>query len=122
MYGTREHPDLIDIMNELKTLFANHTPDDIIADANCEGYFEEKKALKTKRVGSTKSTHLADIIMKKILETEVNSAQEWENVIPPDFKLQLIKEFGLTVDSYIQKIIRIVKTEKISQNKQKTFT
>jgi len=30
------------------------------------------------------------------------SAQEWEDVIYPDFRLQLIKEFGLTVDSYIE--------------------
>jgi hypothetical protein len=54
--------------------------------------------------------------------TNVNSAQEWENAVPPEFKLQLIKEFGLSVDSYIQKIIRIVKAEKITQIRTRNLT
>jgi len=89
--------------------------------ARCEPYAEHKKDTTTKRIGSSKSKHLADIIIQKILETDVVSAQEWEDIIPPDFRLQLIKEFGLTVDSYIQKILRIVKSQKIGTVKKESF-
>jgi len=90
--------------------------------AGCESYAEHKKDVKTKRIGSSKSKHVADIIIQKILETDVVSAQEWENIIPPDFRLQLINEFGLTVDSYIQKILRIVKSQKIGTVKKKCLS
>jgi hypothetical protein len=36
-------------------------------------------------------------------------------------KLQLIKEFALSVDSYIQKIIGIVKADKMMEVKSKTL-
>jgi hypothetical protein len=81
-----------------------------------------KKDTKKKRIGSCKSKHLADIIIQKILETDVVTAQEWEDMIAPDFRLQLIKEFGLTVDSYIQKILRIVKSQKIASVKKKCLS
>jgi hypothetical protein len=87
--------------------------------AGCEPYAEIKKEVKTKRMGSARSTHLADIIIQKILETNVMSAQEWEDIIDPDFRLQLIKDFGLKVDTYIQKIIRVVKSQKIGNVKKK---
>jgi hypothetical protein len=70
-------------------------------------------------LGSDKSTHLADTIIQKILETNIMSAQEWEGIIYPDFRLHLIKEFGLTVDSYIQKIIRVVRSQRIGNIKKK---
>jgi len=87
--------------------------------AGCEPYAEMKKDVKTKRLGSAKSTHLADIIIQKILETNIMCAQEWEDIIYPDFRLHLIKEFGLTVDSYIQKIIRVVRSQRIGNIKKK---
>jgi len=46
--------------------------------AGCEPYAEQKKDVKTKWLGSAKSTHLADIIIQKILEKDVMSAQEWD--------------------------------------------
>jgi hypothetical protein len=47
------------------------------------------------------------------------SAQEWEDIIYPDFLPELIKKFGLTVESYIQKIIRVVRSQMIGNIKKK---
>jgi len=122
LYGNKRQTELAEALNEFKLLFAHRDPNDVLADARCEEYHDDRKERITKRMGNTKSKHLADIIIQKIQETDVNSAQEWENVVPPKFKLQLIKEVGLSVDSYIQKIIRIVKTENITQIKTRSLT
>jgi hypothetical protein len=50
------------------------------------------------------------------------SAQQWENRVPPDVKLQLIREYGLSVDSYIQRLIKITKTKKVLEVKARTMT
>lgn len=50
------------------------------------------------------------------------SSQQWENRVPPDVKLQLIREYGLSVDSYIQRLIRITKTSKILEVKARSMT
>jgi hypothetical protein len=121
LYRSPRHPDLREVMEMFKTLFKDRDPNEVIRMAGCEPY-AEKKDVKTRRLGSSKSTHLADIIISKIMETDVLSAQEWEDIIPPEFKLQLIKEFGLTVDSYIQKILRIVKSQKVGNVKSKSLS
>jgi len=110
------------LQKEFELLFQHRNPNDVVADARCEQYHESRKETNTKRMGNAKSKHLADIIIAKIEETGVNSSQEWENIVSPEFKLQLIKEFGLTVDTYIQKIIRIVKVEKVTKIKCRTLT
>jgi len=104
--------DLQEAYNPFKHLYSTHEPDDIMKDARCEAYHEERKDISKKLLGATKSKHLADIVMRKIEQYNIMSAQQWENRVPPDIKLQLIKEFGLAVDSYIQKIIRISKTQR----------
>jgi len=73
-------------------------------------------------MSNCKSRHLADIIIEKIEEAQINCAQEWENAVPPEFKLQLIKEFGLSVDTYIQRIVRIMKSEKMMRIRMQTLT
>jgi len=105
-----------------RVICAHREPKDVLADARCEQYHDDRKNVNTKRMGNVKRKLMVDIIIAKIEETGVNSAQEWENVVPPEFKLQLIKEFGPTVDSYIQKIIKIFKTEKVKKIKSLTLT
>jgi hypothetical protein len=119
LYGSPNNPHLSHGLDIFKQLFKDRDPNEVIHMAGCEPYAEMRKDVKTKRLGNAKSTHLADIIIHKILETNVMSAQEWEDIIDPDFRLQLIKEFGLTVDSYIQKIIRVVKSQKTGNVKRK---
>jgi hypothetical protein len=122
IYGIKQQTDLQEINKEFQLLFQHHDPNDVIKDAKCEQYIEENKERTTKRMGNQKSKHLADIIIDKIKECNITSAQDWENVIPPEFKPQLIKEFGLSVDSYIQKIVRIVKQDRTMEIKTKTLT
>jgi hypothetical protein len=50
------------------------------------------------------------------------SAQEREDIIYPDFRLQLIKEFGLTVDFYIQKIVRFMRSQGIGNIKKESLS
>jgi hypothetical protein len=65
---------------------------------------------------------LADILIKQIDQYGILSAQQWENRIPPEIKLQLIREYGLSVDGYIQRLIRITKTKPVLEIKSKTMT
>jgi len=119
--GNRGRKDLTEVYALFNQLCATHAPDDIIQGAKCEPYHEQRKDVK-KRLGSAKSRHLADIVLQKIDEYNTLSAQQWENKIPPELKLQLIKEFGLGLDTYIQRNIRIAKTHKTTAIKQQTMT
>jgi hypothetical protein len=64
----------------------------------------------------------ANLITEKINDHQVQSQQQLENRVPPTIKMQLIREFGLSVDSYIQRIIRIVKAEQILKIKSQSIT
>jgi hypothetical protein len=59
VYGSPRHPDLAEILETLKQLFKDRDPNEVIQMAGCEPYAEHKKDTKTKRIGSTKSKHLA---------------------------------------------------------------
>jgi hypothetical protein len=113
LYVSPNHPTLIHVLGTFKQLLKDRDPNEIIHMVGCEPYAKIKKDVKTKRLGSANSTHLADIIVQKVLETNIMSAQEWKDIIYPDFRLQLIKEFGLMVDCYIQKILRLVRSHRI---------
>jgi hypothetical protein len=117
LYGSPNHPTLIHVLETFKQLLKDRGPNEIIYMAGFELYAEMKKDVKTKRLGSAKSTHLADIIIQKILERNIMSAQEWEDIKYHDFRLHQIKMFGLTVDTYIQKIIRVVRSQRIGDIK-----
>jgi hypothetical protein len=115
LYGSPNHPTLLHVLETFKQLLKDRGPNEVIHVARCEPY----AGVKTKLLGSAKSTHLADIIKQKILEKNIMFVQEWEYIIYPDFRLQLFKEFGLTVDSYIQKIIRVLRSQRIGYIKKK---
>nr|AVM80379.1 non-structural protein 1 [Ambidensovirus sp.] len=122
IYGNKTQGKLIEAMNVFKELFENKEDQDIVLDAGCKKYVEESKEEGNKRCGRKKQLHLTEIIMEKIKEHDILTQQQWENKIDPDFKLQLIKEFGLSVDSYIQKIVRIERTTIQQKIKGQTLT
>jgi hypothetical protein len=103
-------------------LLAKEDPEKIIKDAKCEAYYESRKEQTAQRTGTTKAKHLADILIRQIDQYQIMSAQQWENRVPPDIKLQLIREYGLSVDSYIQRLIRITKMKKVLEVKKRTIT
>jgi hypothetical protein len=88
----------------------------------CEQYYEDRKDRHTKRTRNAKRERLVDIILEYVQNKNIASVQEWENTVGPDTQLQLLKEFGPSVDSYVQKIVRIVKSEKMLDIKNKTLT
>jgi hypothetical protein len=71
---------------------------------------------------SKRARHLADILIHQITEYDITSAQQWENRVAPEVKLHLIREFGLSVDSYIQRLIKLTKTKNILCIKQLTMS
>jgi hypothetical protein len=121
LYGSPNHPTLFHVLETFKQLLKDRGPNEIIHMAVCEPYAEMKKDVKKQRPGSAKSTHLADNIIQKILETNIMNAQDWEDIIYPDFRLKLIKGFGLTVDSYIQKLIRVVRSQRSETSNRKVL-
>jgi hypothetical protein len=68
------------------------------------------------RSGRRKAKHLTDILIRQIEDHNILSAQQWENRISPDIKLQLLREFGLSVDGYIQRLIRLTRANIVTQN------
>lgn len=119
--GNHTRRDLTAIHELFRHLYATRDPDDVIENANCRQYHEEGKQI-NKRMGSVKSRHLAHLITQKVEQHDIQSSQQRENRIAPSIKLQLIKEFGLSVDSYIQTIIRIVKADQILKIKKQSLT
>lgn len=88
-----------EILEKFKELYK---PDDIDESTTtiCKLYTEEKKEIKS-RIGKSKSKTSTSIIKDLIDQHNINTAQEWENKIEEDIKIQLLQEFGLSVDSYI---------------------
>lgn len=122
IYGNKIQQQLTEAMDTFKVLFENRDPNDVILDAGCKLYHEEKKEYQQKRCGQRKQQNLTDIILDKIKEKKITTAQQWENIIEPEFKIQLMKEFGLNVDSYVQRIVRIERTRIQQIIKSKTLT
>lgn len=122
IYGNKIQQQLTEAMDTFKILFENRDPNDVILEAGCKLYHEEKKDNKQKRCGQRKQQNLTDIILEKIKEKKITTAQQWENQIEPEFKIQLMKEFGLNVDSYVTRIVRIERTRIQQLIKAKTLT
>nr|AJI02597.1 non-structure protein 1 [Mosquito densovirus HB-3] len=122
IYGNKVQKQLTEAMDTFKILFEDRDPNDVILDAKCKLYHEEKKEYKQKRCGQRKQQNLTDIILDKIKEKKITTAQQWENIIEPEFKIQLMKEFGLNVDSYVRRIVRIERTRIQQLIKSKTLT
>jgi hypothetical protein len=120
--GNTTRAELRPIYNLFRQLQATQDPNRIITDSRCVTYFEQKKHQRRARIGTAKLKHLADILMQQINEYGILSAQQWENKISPDVKLQLIREYGLSVDGYIQRLILITKTKRVLDIKTKTLT
>lgn len=73
-------------------------------------------------MGKNRHKTLTDIMLEQIQKHNIETSQQWDNEIDQISKLELIREFCLLVDSYIQKIIRIHKTSQNLQIKNSSFT
>jgi hypothetical protein len=120
--GNTTRAELRPIYNLFRQLPATQDPNAVITNSRCETYFEQKKQQQRARIGTAKLKHLADILIQQINEYGILSAQQWENKTSPDIKLQLIREYGLSVHGYIQRLIRITKKKRVLDIKTKTLT
>jgi hypothetical protein len=59
IFGNKVQPELVQAHNQFKVLFAHRNPDEIIAEARCEAYYEDRKDRLTGRISNTKTTPLA---------------------------------------------------------------
>lgn len=110
-YGTK----IVNLMRKVEDLLTALTGevDEIDNEGICRQYIEEARdgREKIKRVGKNKLTNLTDVILEQIEDKNIRTVTDWEKQVDNDLKIQLIREFGISTDTYIKHIIRIKKYE-----------
>lgn len=100
--------------------FRNRDPNEILIDSKCKFYIEQKK--KSTRIGSEKRKNIVDIIEELIKKHKIKTMSQWKLRVPEDIKLQLLKEYGLGVDTYVNRQIQYKKQNKTGHNKTMSLT
>lgn len=119
-YGNK----IIKIVKMIEDLFEHHQNDEIDeidADGICRQYVEDQKEQKKKRVGKEKQKTLCEIIIEQIQKYNIQHYGQWDRQVPHDLRIQLIQEWGISTDSYIKSLIKIKKSEKLQEVKNKTI-
>lgn len=117
-YGTKigeELKKIDDIAREL-----TRTGVEEVDLGECKKYIEERKQEKH-RIGSEKRKNIVDVIALLIEENNIGTFAEWELKIEYDTKEQLLKDFGLQVDTYASKIIKNKRNNKTSMYKYDSY-
>lgn len=120
-YGSK----IMQLTKQIEDLFENQQDeiDAVNLDAICKPYIEENREAREekKRMGKTKLKTITDVITDLIDEHKISSYGQWETKISKDMKLYLLKEYGLSVESYIKLILRIKKAENTENVRNKTI-
>lgn len=113
--GFKNDSNITKIMNEIKQL---EIPDKTDENHPCRQYAEsQKEKHKPKRQFKNITQTITDIIKSNNIETQT----DWDLKIDYETKMQLMSEFGLRVNNYIQTILKINRAEFTKQIKQKTL-
>ena len=64
-----------------------------------------------------KRNELIDTLYEIIKENEIFTIQQWKNTAASELKIQLMKEHGLSVNSYVEQVIDIFRTDTIQEIK-----
>lgn len=106
IYGNKINNELIEAQTLFQTLFSERDPNEVIRDIGCKKYIEDKKEEKQKRIVNNKRNNIVDVITDIINEKDIWTAAEWNMKVDIETKNQLMREFGLNVESYVTRIIR----------------
>ena len=107
-----------DIFNEL---YHNRDPNEIDNEIKeCKKYIEENKTT-NQRIGRLKRRNIVDTTEELLTEHNINANSEWNLRVPEKIKHQLLREYGLSVDNYVQRLIRARKHNTIRYYKETPF-
>lgn len=116
-YGTK----IIELTKLIDSLIEEQKKNPIEVDTTqiCRPYIEERQDERKehKRVGKEKQKNLTEIILEQIEEHNIVNNADWDRLVSEDLKIQLIREFGISTESYVKHIIKIKKVAKYEKIK-----
>lgn len=120
-FGTQSHETLNAVINLIEKLSGTI---DIIQDARCEAYIEQKKYAKdiNKRIGHLKRENVVDLIVDLAEQHQLTTFSQWNLTIPEETKMQILREYGPQSNQYIQIILRSRKNERIKIKRNQTLS
>ena len=119
LFGARINKEMKQAYDIFLSQYHNRDPNEINYELNkCQQYIEDNKT----RIGKTRRRNIVDTIIDLIQEHNIETTADWNLTIPAETKHQLLKEFGLSVDNYVQRLIRTNKHEKAKYYKNVPFT
>ena len=90
--------------NIFNELYHNRDPNEINKElAECKKYIEHKT---NSRLGKLKRRNIVDTIQEILAEHNINTNSEWNLKVDQETKHQLLREYGLSVDNYVTRLIR----------------
>ena len=102
--------------NIFQTLFHNRDPNTINNEIQeCKKYIEENKQFS--RLGRNKRRNVVDTISDIIKQYNIKTNAEWNIHVDTETKHQLMREYGLSVDNYVQRLIRANKHKNLKYYK-----
>jgi len=118
-YGIRINTEMKEAYDIFQDLYHNRDPNDINKEIQkCKKYIEDAKEYS--RIGTQKRKNVVDTIMDLLVQY-INNNTDW-NIIDKTIKHQLMREYGLSVDNYVQRLIRTRKHENMKYYKYAPLT
>ena len=118
LHGVRIGAVMKDGFQIFNQLYHNRDPNEIDHEIKtCKKYIEEGKET-NQRIGKLKRRNIVDTIQELLTEYAITSNSEWNLRIPEKIKHQLLREYGLSVDNYVQRLIRARKHNTITYFKE----
>ena len=115
-YGARINQEMKEAYNIFQTLFHNRDPNTINNEIQeCKKYIEENKQFS--RLGRNKRRNVVDTISDIIKQYNIKTNAEWNIHVDTETKHQLMREYGLSVDNYVQRLIRANKHKNLKYYK-----
>ena len=111
-YGTRINQEMKEAYGIFQELFHNRDPNEIQKEIKeCKKYIEEEETFQ--RLGKNKRRNMVDTITDIIRQYNIKTNADWNIQVDTETKHQLMREYGLSVDNYVQRLIRAKKNTKI---------
>lgn len=118
LHGLRIGTIMKDAFEIFNQLYHNRDPNKVNTEIKeCKKYIEENKTT-NQRIGKLKRRNIVDTIEELLTEYSITSNSEWNLKIPEKVKHQLLREYGLSVDNYVQRLIRARKHNTITYYKE----
>ena len=116
LHGTRINQQMKEAYNTFLTLYNNRDPNTIDAELKeCKKYIEENKQFT--RLGKLKRRNVVDTITDILNQYDIKTNADWNLKVDTETKHQLMREYGLSVDNYVTRLIRAKKHENIKYYK-----